>query len=78
MDRKRTPGAPDLADQDPARETPAMDDGESGFGQNGMSEDDIRMRAYEIWEAEDRPDGGHQRHWLQAEQELRGRSSQEV
>ncbi|PDS78562.1 DUF2934 domain-containing protein [Rhizobium sp. L43] len=32
----------------------------------------IRRRAYEIWEAEGRPDGADQRHWLQACDELAG------
>lgn len=49
---------------------------ESDLGRNGMSENDIRKRAYEIWEAEERPDGGHERHWLQAEQELKERSTE--
>lgn len=31
----------------------------------------ISQRAYELWEAEGRPSGSDQRHWLQAEQELR-------
>ncbi|MGK9286640.1 DUF2934 domain-containing protein [Sinorhizobium meliloti] len=38
-----------------------------------MTEDDedrIRARAYEIWEREGRPDGGHERHWRQAQKEL--------
>ncbi|MGK9202848.1 DUF2934 domain-containing protein [Sinorhizobium meliloti] len=38
-----------------------------------MTEDDedrIRARAYEIWEREGRPDGGHERHWHQAQKEL--------
>jgi hypothetical protein len=30
----------------------------------------IARRAYELWEAEGRPDGRHHEHWLQAEQEL--------
>ncbi|MBL3685257.1 DUF2934 domain-containing protein (plasmid) [Sinorhizobium meliloti] len=33
-------------------------------------EDRIRARAYEIWEREGRPDGGHERHWHQAQKEL--------
>ena len=35
-----------------------------------ISEDDIRMRAYALWEADGRPDGDHEAHWLQALQEL--------
>ncbi|MBY5864387.1 DUF2934 domain-containing protein [Rhizobium leguminosarum] len=36
----------------------------------------IRRRAYEIWEAEGRPDGADQRHWLQACDELAGEDEQ--
>ena len=32
----------------------------------------VSRRAYELWEKEGRPDGADLRHWLQAEQELRG------
>lgn len=35
-----------------------------------ISEDDIRLRAYALWEADGRPDGSHDAHWLQALQEL--------
>ncbi|WP_455274619.1 DUF2934 domain-containing protein [Rhizobium herbae] len=35
-----------------------------------ISEDDIRMRAYALWEADGCPDGSHDAHWLQALQEL--------
>ncbi|MCW0000192.1 DUF2934 domain-containing protein [Pararhizobium sp. YC-54] len=35
-----------------------------------ISEDDIRMRAYALWEADGRPDGSHDAHWLQALREL--------
>jgi hypothetical protein len=34
-------------------------------------EDRVRERAYAIWEREGRPEGGAERHWSQAEQELR-------
>ncbi|WP_395676018.1 DUF2934 domain-containing protein [Inquilinus sp.] len=30
----------------------------------------IRQRAYEIWEALGRPEGGQQQHWTQAEAEI--------
>ncbi|ATN37725.1 hypothetical protein ACO34A_28585 (plasmid) [Rhizobium sp. ACO-34A] len=33
-------------------------------------EERIRQRAYEIWEAEGRIDGHHERHWHDASQEL--------
>jgi hypothetical protein len=32
----------------------------------------IRQRAYEIWEALGRPEGGQQEHWTQAEAEILG------
>jgi hypothetical protein len=30
----------------------------------------VRERAYQLWEAEGRPDGRHEEHWYQAEREL--------
>ncbi|CAN7692487.1 DUF2934 domain-containing protein [Rhizobium leguminosarum] len=38
----------------------------------------IRRRAYEIWEAEGRPDGADKRHWLQACDELAGEDEHET
>ncbi len=32
----------------------------------------IARRAYELWEQDGRPDGHHDRHWLEAERQLRG------
>ncbi|QKK33312.1 DUF2934 domain-containing protein (plasmid) [Rhizobium indicum] len=37
-----------------------------------MDIEHIRRRAQEIWEAEGRPEGEHERHWLQAEREQAG------
>ena len=34
-------------------------------------EEDIRIRAYELWESAGRPDGQVEQLWLQAERELR-------
>ena len=34
-------------------------------------QDRVRERAYAIWEREGRPEGGADRHWAQAEAELR-------
>jgi Protein of unknown function (DUF2934) len=34
-------------------------------------EDEVRTRAYAIWEREGRPEGGAGRHWGEAEEELR-------
>ena len=33
-------------------------------------EDDIRRKAYEIWESEGRPEGRHDEHWRRAEEEV--------
>jgi hypothetical protein len=35
-----------------------------------FSEDDVRIRAYALWEADGRPDGSHDVHWLLALREL--------
>lgn len=35
-----------------------------------ITEDDIRRRAFAIWEADGRPDGRQDMHWQQALQEL--------
>jgi hypothetical protein len=54
---------------------------QSGTGSPNQTIDDdedrIRSRAYEIWEREGRPEGGHERHWHQAKKELEdeGRNS---
>lgn len=37
---------------------------------NGDQEEAIRNRAYQLWEADGRPDGKHESHWLQAAREL--------
>jgi hypothetical protein len=34
-------------------------------------DDKVRTRAYAIWEREGRPEGGAERHWAEAEEELR-------
>ena len=33
-------------------------------------EDSVRERAHRIWEREGRPEGGHDQHWRQAQQEI--------
>ena len=35
-----------------------------------LKETELRTRAYEIWEAEGRPDGRAEEHWEQAREEL--------
>jgi hypothetical protein len=34
-------------------------------------ENQVRLRAYAIWEREGRPEEGAERHWIRAEEELR-------
>lgn len=35
-----------------------------------IKDEDIRQRAYDLWEAAGRPDGSHEHHWHQAREEL--------
>ncbi|RVJ32203.1 DUF2934 domain-containing protein [Sinorhizobium medicae] len=44
-------------------------------GNDQIREDRIRERAYEIWEREGRKYGDHERHWEEAEKELRKKES---
>ncbi|APG93150.1 DUF2934 domain-containing protein [Sinorhizobium americanum] len=44
-------------------------------GDENSREDRIRERAYEIWEREGRKHGDHERHWEEAEAELRKEES---
>ncbi len=38
-------------------------------------EDDVRARAYALWENEGRPEGRHLEHWLRASEEAAGSQS---
>jgi hypothetical protein len=38
---------------------------------NDDVEDEIRRRAYELWEQYGRPDGGEEEFWLKAEREIK-------
>ncbi len=38
---------------------------------NALSQEDIRLHAYQKWEAAGKPDGDGFQFWLEAEQELR-------
>jgi hypothetical protein len=43
---------------------------------NGAADlDDIRKRAYELYEEDGRQDGKHEDHWFRAESEVRGRNN---
>jgi hypothetical protein len=47
--------------------------GKSRAAPDPESEDHkVRARAYDIWEREGRPEGRHDEHWRQAQQELAG------
>ncbi|MCR6631637.1 MAG: DUF2934 domain-containing protein [Magnetospirillum sp.] len=61
---------------------PDMDSGRIEYGEKRGPDlpletnlDRIRRRAFEIWEAEGRPEGRHREHWLQAEREILGDSA---
>jgi len=40
--------------------------------ESAISDEQVRARAYAIWEQEGRPEGKSLDHWLQAEAEIRG------
>ncbi len=42
---------------------------------HSMDADEVRRRAYEIWEQRGRQHGKHEDDWYRAEQELRGKSA---
>lgn len=52
------------------------DQGDAAGSARPRDDEAVRKRAYELWERNGRPDGGHERHWLQAERELRDRRAQ--
>ena len=41
-----------------------------------MSEEETRKAAYAKWEAEGRPEGQHERHWREAENEARAKAGE--
>lgn len=45
---------------------------------SSISAEAISNRAYELWESEGRPAGSDQRHWFEAEQQLRAASDRSV
>lgn len=49
----------------------AVASGDKGHHGNGVSEEDIRLCAYQKWDRAGRPTGDGAQFWLQAEQELR-------
>ncbi len=61
-----------LDDTFPASDPPSQTDPSHGVrsGPVPSSEDAVRRRAYEIWQAAGSPDGSHEEHWAQARREL--------
>ncbi|WP_312862177.1 DUF2934 domain-containing protein [Rhizobium sp. P32RR-XVIII] len=43
-----------------------------------VHEDEVRKRAYAIWEREGRPDGRHEDHWIEAKREIKRESGEIV
>lgn len=41
-----------------------------------VHEDDVRKRAYAIWEREGRPDGRHEDHWIEAKRQVERESGE--
>lgn len=41
-------------------------------GRGDDQDDDIRRKAYELWEEEGRPEGKHDEHWRKAHERVRG------
>jgi len=67
--RARKTTTTDIATKRPMAVPPAA------FQANGNVEEQIRQRAYELYEQEGRQDGRDQEYWLRAEAEVRGRRS---
>ena len=67
--RKKTPTSIDSGTKRPLPVPPAV------FKANGDIEDQIRQRAYELYEQEGRQEGRDQEYWFRAEAEVRSRRS---
>jgi len=65
------PVAPIVSQSAPKPSTPSY----SGLHMVPPSEEQVRRRAYEIYESQGRPEGRQEEHWRQAEAEIRGRSA---
>ncbi len=63
-----------MADRSPDDcDWPDAKTGETGGG--SVRHDQIRQRAYQIWEESGRPEGHEMDHWLEAEREVLGRGA---
>ncbi|WP_172599268.1 DUF2934 domain-containing protein [Rhizobium leguminosarum] len=57
-----------------ARQAANETDGQSGGLPAAIREEEIRKRAYSLWEKQGRPEGRHRHHWTLAEHELDAQS----
>jgi hypothetical protein len=72
MARQTQPTAPTTPKAPPPPAPAGRQTGYTTAPQSGLSEEAIRQRAYQKWEAAGRPEGNDMKFWLEAERELRG------
>ncbi|TBC88084.1 DUF2934 domain-containing protein (plasmid) [Rhizobium leguminosarum] len=68
--RPKTPPAADARGRKMAPQAANQIDRKSGGSPAATREEEIRKRAYSLWEKEGRPEGEHRHHWTLAEHEL--------
>jgi hypothetical protein len=68
--RPEAPPAADAGGRKMARRAANQSDRQSGGSPPAAREEEIRKRAYSLWEKEGRPEGKHGHHWTLAEHEL--------
>ncbi|MGZ2506159.1 hypothetical protein ACVINI_006705 [Rhizobium beringeri] len=68
--RPKTPPAADARGRKMAPQAANQIDRKSGGSPAATREEEIRKRAYSLWEKEGRPEGKHRHHWTLAEHEL--------
>ncbi len=68
--RPEAPPAADARGQKMVRRAANESDGQRGALPPATREEEIRKRAYSLWEKEGRPEGKHGHHWTLAEHEL--------
>lgn len=69
--RTTRPGEPAPARTTPAEASDSVKIGPRGGGRNGPTEEEIRARAYALWEQAGRPEGDGVLFWMEAEKELK-------
>ena len=69
-DRPEVPSATKTSGRKMARRAANQIDRKSGGLPPATREEEIRRRAYSLWEKEGRPEGKHRHHWTLAEHEL--------